>query len=126
MAAGTQSMSVCSLPPRGNFAAETSLPQPRAPRLSGSSARGPEAAQYASSASGNGARPSYRELMSIARWDKGASLQLSGRKEVHIAPDPSLSRLNRAHERVFRMLKVLGCVLVLRRVAAADIPTFEA
>jgi hypothetical protein len=65
-------------------------------------------------------------FISNARGDKGASLQLSGRNEVHIAPDPSLSRLNGAHERVFRMMKVLGGVLVLRRVAAANIPTFEA
>jgi len=126
MAAGTQSMSLRSLPPRGNFAAETSLPQPRAPRLSGTSARSPEAARSASSACGKGAPASYRELLSIARRDKGAALQVPGRNEVHIAPDPRLSRLNRAHERVFRMLKVPGCVLVLRRVAAADIPTFKA
>src|ERR1035441_7646890 len=99
MAAGTESMSVCSLPPRGNFAAETSLPQPCAPRLSGTSARSTEAAQYASSAYRNRAPASYRELISIARWDKGASLQLSGRNEVHIAPDPSLSRLHGRSEK---------------------------
>jgi hypothetical protein len=53
------------------------------------------------------------------------SAQLSGGNEVHIAPDPCLSRLNGAHERVLRMVEVLGCVLVLRGVAATNMATFE-
>ncbi len=63
---------------------------------------------------------------SIASRDKGASTHLSGRNQVHIAPDPCLSRLNGAHERMLRMMEVFGCVLVLRRVATTNLPAFQA
>jgi hypothetical protein len=40
---------------------------------------------------------------------------------IHIAPTPVLPGLERLHDRMFRLVKVLGGVLVLGRVAAADV-----
>ena len=41
---------------------------------------------------------------------------------VHVAPLPALARLDRAHHRVAAGLEMRGGVLVLRAVAAADVP----
>ena len=40
---------------------------------------------------------------------------------VHVAPHPALARLDRLHDGVPRLLKVPRGVLVLRRVATADV-----
>ena len=45
---------------------------------------------------------------------------------VGVAPAPGLSRLNRAHDRMVHRVEVPGRVLVLRRVAAADVAAFHA
>jgi len=52
--------------------------------------------------------------------------QLAGFKFVHIAPDPRLSRFNRADKRMFGAVEMLGGVLVLRRIAAAHVPARQA
>lgn len=45
---------------------------------------------------------------------------------VHIAPHPSLSRLDRAHERMLGSMIVLSCVPVRRGVAASNMAAFQA
>jgi hypothetical protein len=45
---------------------------------------------------------------------------------VHVAPLPAFSRLDRTHDRMFRPVKMFGGVLVLRRIATADVPAFQA
>ena len=40
---------------------------------------------------------------------------------VHVAPDPAFAGLNRANQRMGGRVEVFGCMLVLRRIAAADI-----
>jgi hypothetical protein len=40
---------------------------------------------------------------------------------VDVTPDPRLSRLNGAHKRMLGFMKVLGRMLILGRVATADI-----
>src|SRR5262249_9346627 len=45
---------------------------------------------------------------------------------VDVAPGPVLARLERADEGVVRAVEVLGGVLVLRRIAAADVAAGEA
>ena len=45
---------------------------------------------------------------------------------IHVAPDPLFPGFNRAHEGMFALLKMLGSVLVLRRVTASDVPALQA
>jgi hypothetical protein len=45
---------------------------------------------------------------------------------VHVAPGPELTRLDRANQRMLRLVKVLCGVLVLGRIAAANMTTDEA
>src|SRR3954454_4923573 len=45
---------------------------------------------------------------------------------VQVAPAPRLARLRRAHDRVVRLVEVLGRVAVRRVVAAADLPALPA
>src|SRR5690348_1642326 len=45
---------------------------------------------------------------------------------VHVAPAPVFARFERLDDGVVRGVKVLGGVLVLRTVAAADVPAAEA
>src|SRR5271166_5090337 len=45
---------------------------------------------------------------------------------IDITPDPGFSGLNRAHERMLGVVKVLGGVLVLGRVTTAHLPADEA
>src|SRR5712691_10508523 len=45
---------------------------------------------------------------------------------VDVAPAPALPRLNRLHDRVAGHLEMLGRVLALRGIAAADVPAGEA
>src|SRR5919198_5748417 len=45
---------------------------------------------------------------------------------IDIAPEPVLARLERLHERVAGGVEMLGGMLVLRRVTAADVPANEA
>jgi hypothetical protein len=45
---------------------------------------------------------------------------------VYVAPAPVLAWLKRLHDRVLRVVKVLGRMLIFRRVAAADMPADEA
>src|SRR6266446_6929842 len=45
---------------------------------------------------------------------------------VDVAPAPALPRLERGDDRMPGLLEVLGGVLVLRVVAAADVPAFPA
>ena len=44
---------------------------------------------------------------------------------IHEAPHPRFARFNRAHQRMFGVMKVLGSVLVLGGIAAAHIATFH-
>jgi len=50
-------------------------------------------------------------------WDVTAIIEtgeiLSQEHFIHVTPAPVLSRLERLHDRVFRLVKVLGGVLVL-------------
>jgi hypothetical protein len=52
--------------------------------------------------------------------------QLSRRELIHVTPDPRFSRLNGTHQRMFAAMKVLGGVLVLRRIATAHVPALQA
>jgi hypothetical protein len=45
---------------------------------------------------------------------------------VNITPDPGLSRLDRAHERVLGLVEMLGGVFILRRIAARDVAAEQA
>src|SRR5262249_31714157 len=45
---------------------------------------------------------------------------------VDEAPGPSLARLHRAHDRMFGRVEMLGRVLVLRRIATANVAAREA
>jgi len=45
---------------------------------------------------------------------------------VYVTPDPGFSRLDGADKRMGRLVKMLGGVLVLRRVATTDTPADEA
>src|SRR2546423_6008928 len=45
---------------------------------------------------------------------------------IDIAPQPVLARLERLHKRVAGGMEMLGGMLVLRRVTAADVPADEA
>ena len=51
---------------------------------------------------------------------------LSRRHLIDVAPHPRFARFNRADERMLGLMEVLGRVLILRRVAAAYMPAFEA
>jgi hypothetical protein len=53
--------------------------------------------------------------------DGAASPNLSRHNLVHITPDPAFTGLDGAHQRVLRGMKVFGRVLILRRIAAADV-----
>jgi hypothetical protein len=53
------------------------------------------------------------------------SADLPGREFVDITPNPGFSGFNRAHERVLGMMKMLGGVLVFRRITAADIAALQ-
>src|SRR4029079_9466350 len=54
------------------------------------------------------------------------SAQLARDELVHVTPHPRFPRLDRAHKRVARRLKMPGRVLVFRRVATTDVAAFEA
>src|SRR5882724_9238403 len=45
---------------------------------------------------------------------------------IHVAPAPRFSRLKRTHDGVPGLVKMFGCVLVGRRIAAPDVPAFQA
>jgi hypothetical protein len=45
---------------------------------------------------------------------------------VHVAPLPILPRLKRLHDGVLGLVKMLGSVLVLRRVTASDVSANQA
>ena len=45
---------------------------------------------------------------------------------VHIAPDPGFSRFDRAHERMFGVVEMLGRVFILRRIAAGRMSADQA
>jgi hypothetical protein len=53
------------------------------------------------------------------------SRNFAGHHLVHVAPDPALPRLDGTHERMLRPMIVFGGVLVLGRVAAANLPAGE-
>jgi hypothetical protein len=61
-------------------------------------------------------------------WENKLELSgyFTGRYFVDIAPDPILAWLDGADERMLRLMEVLGGVLVLRRVAAADVAALQA
>jgi hypothetical protein len=54
-----------------------------------------------------------------------AGLSLSQKHFVHITPAPVLSRLERLHDGMFGLMEVFGGVLILGRVAAADMTADE-
>src|SRR5258708_28741137 len=58
-------------------------------------------------------------------FEPASGPNLSGFDFVHIAPDPGLSRLNGADQRMLHFVEMLGRVLVLGRVATADVPAGE-
>jgi hypothetical protein len=45
---------------------------------------------------------------------------------IDVAPHPIFAGLNRTHERMLRMVEMLGCVLVFRRVATSRVATNQA
>src|ERR1051326_8998449 len=53
-------------------------------------------------------------------------INLAGRHVVHVAPHPVLTRLDGAHQRVLGGMEMLARVLVLRRIATADMSTDKA
>jgi hypothetical protein len=55
-----------------------------------------------------------------------SSCKLTGFDFIHITPDPGLSRLDGAYQRMRGLMKVLGGVLVFRRVATACMSTNQA
>jgi hypothetical protein len=59
-------------------------------------------------------------------FNYGSGLDLSRLHLVHVAPDPRLSRLDRSNQRMMHFMEMLGRVLVLRGIAAADVPTGKA
>jgi hypothetical protein len=56
----------------------------------------------------------------------GLGPEFPGLDLVDITPDPRLTRFNRTNQRMLHFLKVLGRMLVLRRVAAAYMSAGEA
>jgi hypothetical protein len=50
---------------------------------------------------------------------------LSHKAFVDVTPSPILSRLKRSHHRMARLLEMLGCVAVLRAVAASYVPAVQ-
>ena len=53
-------------------------------------------------------------------------LYFPGLHLVHIAPDPGLAGLNGPNQRMFHRVKMLGGMLVLGRIAAADMAAGKA
>jgi hypothetical protein len=49
----------------------------------------------------------------------------TGRKLVNIAPDPVFTRFNGANQRVLGTMEMLGCMLVLRGITAANVSAFQ-
>jgi hypothetical protein len=45
---------------------------------------------------------------------------------VDVTPAPGFAGFERTHDGVFRAMEVFGGVFVFRRIAAADVSTFEA
>jgi hypothetical protein len=58
--------------------------------------------------------------------EERSSYKFAGLDLVHVTPDPGFSRLDRANQRMERFVEVLGGVLVLGRIATADVSTGEA
>jgi hypothetical protein len=57
--------------------------------------------------------------------ENNSSHKLAGLDLVHVTPDPAFSRLDGADQRMLRFMEVLGGMLVLRRVAAANMAAYE-
>jgi hypothetical protein len=55
-----------------------------------------------------------------------SSRKLTGLDFIHITPDPGLSRLDGAYQRMLGLMKVLGGVLIFGRVATAYMSTNQA
>jgi hypothetical protein len=53
-------------------------------------------------------------------------LYLSGRDIVHVAPDPSFARFDRADQWMLGLVEVLGGVFVLGGIAASDVTALDA
>jgi hypothetical protein len=58
--------------------------------------------------------------------EKHSSHKFAGLDLVHITPNPAFSRLNGANQRMLRFVEMLGRMLVLGRVAAANVSASEA
>ena len=58
--------------------------------------------------------------------NESVSAELTRRKRVHIAPHPGLTRFDGPHQRMLRLMKVLGGMAILGGVAARHMPTLEA
>jgi hypothetical protein len=52
-------------------------------------------------------------------------MQISRNQLIDVAPHPCFSGLNGSHQRVFGGVKVLGRVLILRRITTADVSAFQ-
>jgi hypothetical protein len=55
-------------------------------------------------------------------WD----LSLAHLDFIDVTPLPIFARLNRLYDRMFRVVKMLGGMLILRGIAAADVPAEQA
>src|SRR5438270_11284383 len=64
--------------------------------------------------------------IAVWNWSSGDDSQLGGHRLVHVAPDPAFPRLNGAHQRVARGMKMLRGVLVLGGITAAHLPADQA
>jgi hypothetical protein len=53
-------------------------------------------------------------------------LEFAGFDLVDITPDPRFARFNRANQRVLYLLKVLGRMLIFRRITTAYVSAYEA
>jgi hypothetical protein len=53
-------------------------------------------------------------------------MQLSRNQLIDVAPDPCFPGLNGAYQRVFGCVKVLGGVLILRRITTAYVSALQA
>jgi hypothetical protein len=68
----------------------------------------------------------YRFLQSWPVLKNAVPAGLTHEHVVHITPAPILAWLERLDNWVLRLVKMFGCMLVLRRIAAAHVPALEA
>jgi hypothetical protein len=62
----------------------------------------------------------------ISSLHESFRLHFSNFDLVHVTPHPVFAWLDRAYQGVFASMEMLGGMLVLRRVAASNVPAFKA